>query len=85
MEKFEQSEYTLELSKGPKNLRNRVELMAWSEHVTTDESAVIKSSQFTNQKARPYNILFSHFLEYSQMSQIQWGHGHCLHITFVMT
>ena len=57
MEKLEQSAHISELSKGPKKLRNRVDLMVWSAHVTTDESAVIKSSQLTNQKARPYNII----------------------------
>ena len=60
----------LELSKGPRKLRNRVDLMAWSMHVTTDDQQ--RSNQSDYQPKDQTIIIFSYSFEYSQMSQF-WG------------
>ena len=46
-EKFGQSACTLELSKGSRKLRNKIDLVAWSVHVTTDDQS--RSNQSDSQ------------------------------------
>ena len=81
MEMFEQRAHMRELSKKPRKLRNWVDLMVWSAHITTRDQQGSKTVRSTSRSLdHEYFILLSHSFEYNQMSQFKQGHGHCLHV-----
>ena len=57
MEMFERSAYMPELSKGPRKLQNRVDLMTWSAHVKTRDKQGSKPVKSSTKSLDDKNIL----------------------------
>ena len=62
-----------------KYIRDRLRATAWSAHVTTYDSSMVKNSQMINQNTDMITkISYSHSFEYSQTQVSSGGAGHCL-------